>query len=174
MKWINDLKLQLKNILNDIKQIKTAHEFLDYITIEKLSYLAFFFVMIWSLIPILLMILSLFYDRSSAFSFMFNSSRLTIIWYMLMQQIGFLGFIIVIIHVVKSIKDKKINHVPLKTYVLNHAVEILFMIFLGWSFITALCSDHLSLSFNGSDYRKDGWFSYLAYGGFFGLGYLIT
>lgn len=173
MKWMRQKKLQFHQVINDLKQIKTLRDFFDYVSIEKLSHLAFFFVMIWSLIPILLMILSLFYDRTSIFSFMFNSSRLTIIWYMLMQQIGYLGFIMILIVITKSLRDKKKNNIPLKNYALNHSVEILLLMFLLWSLISTLFSSNLALSFGGTDYRKDGWLSYVAYGGFYGLGYLL-
>lgn len=173
MKWIKYKKLQYQQVINDLKQIKTLHDFFDVLSIEKLSHLAFFFVMIWSLIPILLMILSLFYDRTSIFSFMFNSSRLTIIWYMLMQQIGYLGFIMILLLVIKSLRHMKINRIPLKTYLIDHSAEILLMMFLLWSLISTLFSSNLALSFGGTDYRKDGWLSYLAYGGFYGIGYLL-
>lgn len=173
MLWLNRKKEQIRKIIIDFKQIKTVSEFLDYFSIELLSRIAIIFVMVWSLVPILLMILSIFYDRSSVFSFMFNSSRLTIIWYMLMQQIGYLGFLMVILLIFKSLKDRKVNQVPIKTYMMSHSVEILLIIFLGWSLITTFFSNNISQSLTGSDYRKDGWLSYLAYGGFYGLGYLL-
>ena len=47
------------------------------------------------------------------------------------------------------------------------------MMFLLWSLISTLFSSNLALSFGGTDYRKDGWLSYLAYGGFYGIGYLL-
>ncbi len=174
MHWLKEQKQQFKQLIQELKTIKTSRQLFDFFTEERLSKLAVFFIIIWSVIPILLMFLSLFYDRSSAFSFMFNSSKLTIIWFMLMQQIGYLGMIIVVLLIIKSLINRKLNNIPLKSYVLSHLVEILLFLFLLWSLFSSFFSSDLSQSFFGSDYRKDGWFSYLAYGGFFGLGYLVV
>ncbi|MBN2268516.1 MAG: O-antigen ligase family protein [Acholeplasmataceae bacterium] len=173
MNWLKEQKQQFQQLIQEFKTIKTMRQFFDFFTEERLSKLAVFFVILWGIIPILLMFFSLFYDRSSVFSFMFNSSKLTIIWFMLMQQIGYIGMVIVILLIIKSLFNRKLKNIPLKSYVLSHLVEILLILFLLWSLFSSFFSNDLSQSFFGSDYRKDGWFSYLAYGGFFGLGYLV-
>lgn len=174
MKLYLNIKKTIKDEIYHMRSIKTLDDFFNYFNLEKLSKISVILLMIWSLIPVLLMFLSLFYDHSSFFSFMFNSSRLAIIWSMMMKQIGYIGFIMVILLIIKSLRNKKINHISFKTYILSHSVEILLIIFLGWSLITTLFSDNLSISFNGTDYRKDGWLSYLAYGGFYGLGLMLV
>ncbi|MFA7055896.1 MAG: O-antigen ligase family protein [Acholeplasmataceae bacterium] len=159
--------------LDDFRSIKNIDDFFQFFSKERLSKIALYLLIIWSVIPLFLMILSIFLDRSSAFSFMFNSGRLTIIWYMVMQQIGYLGIIMTVIIILSSLRNKSKNKIPTKIYVFEHKVELFLLLFLLWSLISSLFSSDQALSFLGTDYRKDGWLSYLSYSGFFGLGYLL-
>ena len=159
--------------IHDFRSIKNMDDFFQFFSKERLSKIALYLLIIWSVIPIFLMILSMFFDKSSAFSFMFNSGRLTIIWYMLMQQIGYLGLIMTVIVILSSLRDKSKNKISTKAYILDHKVELFLLLFLFWSLISTLLSSDQALSFLGTNYRKDGWLSYLSYSGFFGLGYLL-
>ena len=173
LRWVHKCMDNIRQSIRKIRSFKSLSECLDHISLDLLGRIAYFLAIIWVLVPLFLMVISLFYDRSSFFSFMFNSSKLSTIRYVIMQQIGYLGLIITMIIILKSFRQKKLNHVPLKTYVYSHLVEILLISFLGWSFIASLFSENINLSFYGTDYRKDGWLSYLAYSGFFGLGYVV-
>lgn len=78
------------------------------------------------------------------------------IWYYLILYIGIIGFVYGIYRIVKEIDLKKVS---LK----DKIPFILLIIFLIFAILSTLNSSNFMLSLMGSDYRKDGLYSYIAY-----------
>ena len=49
-----------------------------------------------------------------------------------------------------------------------------FLLYMIWTLISALNATVKDIAFNGTPYRKEGYFTYLAYGGVFGLAFCIN
>lgn len=60
-----------------------------------------------------------------------------------------------------------------KQYLKNLIPIFLLVLYMIWTFISALFAENKELAFNGTKYRKEGYFTYLAYAGIFGLAFCI-
>ena len=78
------------------------------------------------------------------------------IWYYLILYIGIIGFVYGIYRIVKEIDLKEVS---LK----DKIPFILLIIFLIFAILSTLNSSNFMVSLMGSDYRKDGLYSYIAY-----------
>ena len=120
------------------------------------SNVSFYLGIIYCLLPFFYSLMNL-YDNNSASNFR----------YMFMAIIGSIAlfsFIIYIIFLKRNCKLTFKNILPL----------ILLISFLIWSFISSCLSNNKSISFLGTDYRKEGFLTYLFYGGFIGIGAMIN
>lgn len=89
--------------------------------------------------------------------------------YTFMIIVGAIGIFLLILNILdnlKKIEDKK-----------KYDKEILpitiFGIFLIWTFISSIFSSNIKNAFWGTEYRKDGYITYLAYAGFFSYAFLL-
>ena len=89
--------------------------------------------------------------------------------YTFMIIVGAIGIFFLILNIfdnLKKMEDKK-----------KYDKEILpitiFGIFLIWTFISSIFSSNIKNAFWGTEYRKDGYITYLAYAGFFSYAFLL-
>lgn len=87
---------------------------------------------------------------------LFDYKVTTIIWYYLILYIGIIGFIYGIYIIVKNIDIKKVD-------IKDKIPFILVIIFLIFAILSTINSSNIVLSLIGSEYRRDGLFSYISY-----------
>ena len=85
--------------------------------------------------------------------------------YSIIQGIGSIGIIALIAFVIINFKNNKNK----KEYLLNILPIVLFVIFMMWTLISSILSQDRYLAFYGTEMRKDGYFTYIAYAGIFSL-----
>ena len=85
--------------------------------------------------------------------------------YSIIKYIGLIGIIALIIFICINYKENKDQ----KKYLLEILPIILFIMFMLWTLISCLFSPDRHTSFFGTDMRKDGYFTYIAYAGIFSL-----
>ena len=86
----------------------------------------------------------------------------------ILKYIGLIGIIALILFIGINYKENK------KKYLLEILPIILFTMFMLWTLISCLFSPDRHTSFFGTDMRKDGYFTYIAYAGVFSLALCLT
>ena len=86
-----------------------------------------------------------------------------------LKIIGSIGLFFLVINLYISF-EKSENK---KQYLKNLIPIFLLVLYMIWTFISALFAENKELAFNGTEYRKEGYFTYLAYAGIFGLAFCI-
>lgn len=89
--------------------------------------------------------------------------------YTYIKIVGAIGFILLLVEICKRLYTKK----NIEEYEKQILPITILGIFLIWTFISCLFSPNKTNTFLGTDYRKDGLISYLAYGGFLGCAFLL-
>ncbi len=90
--------------------------------------------------------------------------------YMYIKVVGIVGLILLFLDIGKNLYKKENK----KEYEKKILPITILGIFLIWTFISCLFSPNKENAFFGTSYRKDGFISYLAYGGFLGCAFLLT
>lgn len=124
---------------------------------EILKKIAYYSLLIWCGLPIVMMLLNPIVKGTS-----------TVYFYIFLNIIGIVGIINFIIYLFNN-KDK-ISKIKFK----NKLPFLILIIFLLWTFISCLLADNKLLAFMGTKYRHDGFLSYICYAGFFLDGLLIS
>ena len=88
------------------------------------------------------------------------------IMYSIIITIGSIGLLIFLLFLFKNIKSPKNNLSAISIPI------IFFLLFLIWTLIACFQAENLELAFKGNKYRKEGFFTYLLYAGFFGISFL--
>lgn len=89
--------------------------------------------------------------------------------YIYMKIVGAIGVILLLVKICKRLYTKK----NIKEYEKQILPITILGMFLIWTFISCLFSANKTNAFLGTEYRKDGFISYLAYGGFLGCAFLL-
>ena len=126
---------------------------LDNDLFDKISFLL---LSIWIVYPIIMM----------AITTIFNNEIARNILYYVLFFTGFMGLIISTYYVIIKIINKEFK---IKKYYLL----IILIILLLWSLITCFTSVNMYRSFIGTDYRKEGFITYILYYGILLLGILL-
>jgi|LSQX01.1.fsa_nt_gb O-antigen ligase len=159
---------RIRTIRSEIHHINDIKELLDYIKlpIEKLSLIL---LGLWILTPVIILILAPGIPNEQNYKY-YVGDILGIEWNVYLQQIGFVGFFILI-----TLTCNYFNNIERKVLEKNYTVIILclLVLMLIWSTISTVLSDDKTLSFYGTFYRKDGLLSYLSYAGIFSCGYAV-
>lgn len=165
---------KIKSIKSDISKMKRVSELINYVPEQVIEKSAYILLMIWILSPILMMFRSIFMNYSDEFDQLYKHSYLDIIWFTLLQQIGYIGFLLGIVMFGKSILQAKEKKVSLRQYLSSNLFPLFLLFMLIWSVLSCLVSDNISLSLNGDTYRFDGLRTYFAYCGIFSCAYIVT
>ena len=89
--------------------------------------------------------------------------------YIYLGFIGIIGAVFFVLNIYLSF-EKNTNKKQFFKDMLPIFILLLYMI---WTFISAIFAENRYLAFYGTDYRKDGYFSYILYAGCFGLSFCI-
>ena len=85
--------------------------------------------------------------------------------YTILKVIGFIGIVFLIGYLISGLKKTDNS----KKYLKNNLPIILFTIYMMWTLISCFMSPNKQNAFNGTDFRKDGYISYIMYAGIFSL-----
>jgi O-antigen ligase len=170
---LSEFTAKIKKVNREIGNIHTMRELAGYISDHTLEKLAFFFLLIWNLTPILVMLLNTTFKQGDMFTEMMNQSTRATFWLVFLKQAGFVGCIIGLIAFLKSIFKARSEKLSLPKYLAGHAFPFLLFSMLAWSTISCLLSDNLDLSFYGDAYRNEGLLVYYSYAGIFICSYQI-
>lgn len=157
----------------DINNISSVKELIAYISIAKITSVAVFLAIVWVFSPIYVIVKGFFLENHGDVDPYINQLDLSISWYVLLQQIGFLGCFLIVLVFSKILLARPISKQHWSILFLNHSSELLLVCLFLWAIISTLFSENISLSLHGNIYRLDGLISYIAYAGVFFCGYLI-
>ena len=90
--------------------------------------------------------------------------------YLILQTLGILGLYFLVINI--YINFEKNNNK--KIYLKNLIPIFILVLYMLWTFISSFNAENKHIAFNGTEYRKEGYFTYLAYAGIFGLAFCIN
>jgi len=85
------------------------------------------------------------------------------------MTVGIIGVIFLLIEIYRS----SLNKEKKQGYDKKMLPIILLCIYMMWTYISASFSENTSIAFNGTNYRKEGYITYIAYAGFFACAFLI-
>ena len=142
----------MKNIVFKTKfdECKNLNKIVKKIDNNFFTNISYKLLNLWIFYPLLMMFIT----------YKFNSTISRNIMFYLLIFIGVIGLIVGILKIIKT-KEKNIG-------------IILGILLLIWCLITSLFSNNYNLAFTGELYRKEGFETYLLYGGIFLLGILIN
>lgn len=89
--------------------------------------------------------------------------------YDFIKFVGSIGVFFLIFDIFQNLKNTKNK----KEYLKQILPIIILFIFMFWTFISTMLSNNINQALFGTEYRKDGYISYLAYAGFFSCTFLI-
>lgn len=174
MSDIKKLLSNIKRIKEDLKKLNSVSDLILYIKIADITKITLIVLLIWVNVPIILMLRSTLLFVFCDYDFLMRSLDLGISWYVFLQQLGYLGFIIFIFVTIKTYNNLKINNLSYLNFIKANQIELLLIFMFIWSIISTLLSSDKNISVNGTFYRHDGLNSYIAYVGFFTCGYYIN
>ena len=127
------------------------------ITNEISKKISYYSLLIWCGLPLLVLVINPLIKETS-----------TVYFFMFLIMIGIVGIINGIIYFknnIGKIRNMKIN---------SKLPFIVILLFLVWTFISCLFADNKLLSLIGSEYRHDGFLSYICYAAFFINGLIVS
>ena len=173
-----------KRILNDLHEMKTVGELVDYIPIAIVQKIAFIILMTWSVSPIFVMgygVSARLPDDANWLTKLNQMNIMSINWYRILQQLGFIGCLVGILILMKSVRDGKKESITFEEYIKDRIVPISLFLMLIWSVLSFAVSagDIYSLTedFNevliGGIFKREGILTYLAIAGIFSCGFIV-
>lgn len=128
-------------------------------TKNLIQYIILMFIILWSIMPIIVYILTK--TDSIKYCDLFSSIE---------YKLGYISLALSLIYMLKINREEKLNAINI---VHNNLEVFIVILMLLWSFISALNARNREISFLGDAYRLEGFLRYISYAGFFMLGYLI-
>lgn len=83
--------------------------------------------------------------------------------------VGLIGLVLLYLEIFKKFQDNKNS----KEYIKQILPILILYIFMLWTLIATIFAKDITKALFGTEYRKDGYISYLGYAGFFSFAYLI-
>jgi O-antigen ligase len=170
---INYYITKIKKIESDLKKMQSVRELISYIPVSSIAAVSLFLLCLWTFSPIYIMLKSILLNSHDLSDYYLNRIYLGSDWYTLLQQIGFIGCMILLFLLIKSCFLSLSDKIPTLLYSKRNLVEILLLCLLILAVFSTIASSDPLLSLRGSFYRKDGLISYIAYAGIFACGYLM-
>lgn len=167
-----NIKKNLEIIRSDLTKMTTIKELIDYIPFSKIRLIAAFLCLLWIFSPVCIMIKSVFLNNHDVVYYYINRFELGVSWYILLQQIGLLGCLLMLLVIIKKLVDTSGLKSQRKELVYNHKPAFILLCLLSWAILSTAFSENFRLSLHGSEYRHDGLISYIAYTGLFFCGYI--
>ncbi|MDD2534645.1 MAG: O-antigen ligase family protein [Eubacteriales bacterium] len=170
---IMNLKKSLSKVRSDIHQMTRISELIEYVNPLVLEKIAFILLLIWLCLPIYILAYSWKIPLQDPQDQYFTKMMVMSTWYSVLQQIGFLGFLLGLFVFVQNLFKTRQMGLSLRHYIGSRKLPLFLMLLLIWSIFSTIFSTNPALSFTGTGYRKDGLTSYFAYCGLFVLGSLV-
>ncbi len=155
-----------------LSKIQTSDDLFAYLSWSRISFIAAILLGYWCLTPLAILAYRHFLPAGDAFSEMLKTLSIITFWRVFLVQVGILGLIVFTTAFIKYCRQSNEQHRISRGFV-SHALLLALFVLLLWSLVSALLSDNLHLSMQGSVYRREGWLTYLFYAGIFCLGYLL-
>lgn len=116
----------------------------------------FLLLMIWFLIPV--------------FKEIVNVSLITIRYeYVFIELIGVIGIYMICLDFYKNYNERENK----KQYIKQILPIIIFVLYMLWTLISCFTSSNKEYAFYGTQFRRDGYITYIAYGAFFSIAFLL-
>lgn len=160
----------MKKLNQDLAQIKTIGQLLDYISESKISFFAQILLIIWGISPLLVLLFSISLPHGDMFTQISNQNSLAIFWQTILWQTGYCGLFIGLVLIGKSLLEKKKNNISPNDYIKTHLFPLMLGLMLLWSILATVFAENPTLALQGHTYRKDGLLAYFAYAGLFCCG----
>ena len=173
MNWLNTVKNKISTTYHDVRAMKKVRELFLYPKDSTLSNLSYILLILFFLSPVYRLLNSLILDFHDPSFYFVNDSMLARDAFHYLQQLGYFGLFIALFTIVRSIIIARDHDIQLKTYIKEHRIPLLFILFLLLAFFSALFSDNWFISFYGHPYRKEGFLTYLTYAGLFSAAYQV-
>lgn len=147
----------LKDV-NELRKSKTLEEFFRKIPESFYEKCSLLLMLYWAISPIIVITIS-----------MITKERADIELSSMVYEIGYIGLILGAFLIIKSISLKKYNkkNYSTKEYLKNNIHHILLLLMLIYSLIASLNANNTILSFYGDNFRREGFFRYVTYAGFY-------
>lgn len=142
----------MKELCKELQKCKSIKEIINTIPNKIFIKISFYVLCLWCLIPSFILITNIFVKESASY---YSFTGLIFI--------GVIGIINGFIYIYKN-NLKLHKKIPF----------ILFLIFLGWSFISCLLAPNFNYAFWGTPYRREGFITYIFYMGFFLNGFVVS
>lgn len=140
----------------DFKTNRTLREWLALFPSGWIDKSALIILSCWCCFPIALMAINyVFYEIAD------------IIHYMVMISVGFFGILIGILSFLKSHFSTSHKRLSWRELLKYHGDRFFLFAMLVWGFLSCFFAKDVSLAFLGNAYRREGFFTYIAYAGFF-------
>lgn len=165
--------MKIRQVMNDIHQIKHFRDLLDYLPQIALSRMAAILLGVWSLLPVLVLIRGITLPRADQFDEFLNLSTTIVFWTIFLTQIGLLGIGIGLICLAKVRMKQKKAGLGVIDGLKPGLPALLLLALLVWSLFSLLASPDFNMSWNGAFYRNEGFKTYVLYAGVFFCGLVI-
>lgn len=173
---INFLRSKWKSVIDDLREMKSLSELIDYIPRLHLQRIALILLLIWCVSPIVALaynVISYLPNDVDWVSQLHQMNIMTIHWYKLLLQVGFLGCLIGIVSFAKNIREAKESNINKKDFFRNRIIEFCLLLMLFWSLLSYFASGNMAESLVGQDYGKVGILTYFAAAGIFCSAYAV-
>ncbi len=173
---INFLRSKWKSVIDDLREMKSLSELIDYIPRLHLQRIALILLLIWCVSPIVALaynVISYLPNDVDWVSQLHQMNTMTIHWYKLLLQVGFLGCLIGIVSLAKNIREAKESNINKKDFFRNRIIEFCLLLMLFWSLLSYFASGNMAESLVGQDYGKVGILTYFAAAGIFCSAYAV-
>ena len=169
---------------DDLHKVKTVGQLVDYIPSGIIEKIVFAILIIWTTTPTII----LFYgisarlpDDPSWMNYLNQINVMSINWYVILLQLGFIGILLGILHFVKSVRKSRKDNININKFFSNRTLITSLFLMLVWSIIAffvnayelSTLTDGLTETLLGKVYKRDGIVSYLAIAGIFSCAYMI-
>jgi O-antigen ligase len=151
-------------------------ELIDYIPRLHLQRIALILILIWCVSPIIALaynVISYLPNDVDWVSQLHQMNTMTINWYKLLLQVGFLGCLIGIVSFAKNIREAKASNINKKDFIKNRIIAFCLLLMLFWSLLSYFASGNMAEALVGQDYGKVGILTYFAAAGVFCSAYAV-
>ncbi|SHH38725.1 O-Antigen ligase [Clostridium collagenovorans DSM 3089] len=147
----------LKDV-NKLRKCETLEEFFRKIPKSFYEKCSLLLMLYWAISPIIVITIS-----------MITKERADIELSSMVYEIGYIGLILGAFLLIRSISLKEYNkkNYSTKEYIKNNIHHILLLLMLTYSLIASINANNTVLSFYGDNFRREGFFRYLSYAGFY-------
>ena len=162
-------------MFNKLKECKTIAEIYGVLGEKWFSDVAGYVLFVWALIPVIAgvidMIIHFVYKEFSGFTLSLYASYYT--W-----LVTIAGAVSIVFWLSSTMGKLRFQRRTLyQSFDIKYRNEIwifLLLLMWGWSFLSSLLAPAWGISFAGSEFRFDGFFTYCFYAGAFGCAYYVT